>query len=72
MLPALPITAVDATGAGDNLIAGFASELLRCAEVKEALRFGNACGGICTTMLGACTALKNREQVLEEILERNV
>ncbi|MCR4587650.1 MAG: carbohydrate kinase family protein [Lachnospiraceae bacterium] len=63
-LPACNIRAVDATGAGDNLLAGFASELLRGASIEDALEFANACGGICTTAVGAGTALINREQVL--------
>ena len=63
-LPAFDVPAADATGAGDNFLAGFASELLRGADVLEALRFANACGAICTTAVGAGTALKNREQVL--------
>lgn len=66
-VPACEIVAVDATGAGDNLIAGFASEILRGENVTEALKFGNACGAICTTGVGAGTALKNREQVLDMI-----
>ena len=64
-LPILPVQAVDATGAGDNFAAGFASEILRGARQEEALRFASACGAICTTAVGACTALKDREQVLE-------
>ena len=63
-LPACKIHAIDATGAGDNFIAGFASEILRGAANAEALRFANACGAICTTAVGAGTALKSREQVL--------
>ena len=63
-LPALPVRAVDATGAGDNLVAGFVSELLRGAAPEEALRFANACGALCTTAVGAGTALKGRDQVL--------
>lgn len=63
-LPAYVIKAVDATGAGDNFVAGFASELLRGASDAEALRFANACGAICTTAVGAGTALQSREQVL--------
>ncbi len=63
-LPALPIKPVDATGAGDNFIAGFASEILRGSGIAEALHFANACGAICTTAVGAGTALKSREQVL--------
>ena len=69
-LDACSINAVDATGAGDNMIAGFASELLLGVPVEEALVFGNACGAICTTAVGASTALKNREQVVDFIGER--
>lgn len=64
-MPACPVHAVDATGAGDNFAAGFVSEILRGAGREEALRFANACGAICTTAAGAGTALQNREQVLE-------
>jgi len=63
-LPACDIQAVDATGAGDNFVAGFASELLRGAAVEDALRFANACGAICASAVGAGTALRDREQVL--------
>ena len=66
-LPAYDIDAKDATGAGDNFLAGFASELLNGKTVEEALIFGNACGAICTTEVGAGTALKNRAQVEEFI-----
>ena len=41
-LPACEIDAVDATGAGDNFVAGFTSELLRGASPEEAIRFANA------------------------------
>ena len=64
-LPGHRISAVDATGAGDNFVAGFVSEILRGKTDEEALRFANACGAICTTAVGAETALKNREQVLQ-------
>ena len=63
-LPACGIRPVDATGAGDNFVAGFTAEILRGASHAEALRFANACGAICTTAVGASTALKDREQVL--------
>ncbi len=63
-LPACAINAVDATGAGDNFVAGFACEILRGSTDQDALRFANACGAICTTAVGAGTALKSREQVL--------
>ena len=62
-LPAFPIDAVDATGAGDNFLAGFAAEILRGAGPLEALRFAGACGAICTTASGAGTALRDEAQV---------
>ena len=64
-IPALDINAVDATGAGDNFIAGFASEILRGSKTSDALQFANACGAVCCTAAGAGTALKSREQVLQ-------
>ncbi|MBR4165033.1 MAG: carbohydrate kinase family protein [Lachnospiraceae bacterium] len=64
-LPAHRIQAVDATGAGDNFIAGFASEILSGRSCEDALRFAGACGAICSTAAGAGTALRDREQVLE-------
>lgn len=66
-LPACKVHVVDATGAGDNFVAGFATELLRGASLPDALRFANACGAICTTAVGAATALKDREQVVQFI-----
>ena len=65
LLPPCKIQPVDATGAGDNFVAGFASEILRGASNIDALRFANACGAICTTAVGAGTALKSRDQVLQ-------
>lgn len=62
-LPAYAIDAVDATGAGDNFLAGFVSEKLNGADDSAALRFANACGAICTTAVGAGTGLRDRAQV---------
>lgn len=64
-VPAFGIDAVDATGAGDNFIAGFASEIIRGNSIPDALKFATACGAICSTAVGSGTALKSREQVLD-------
>ena len=69
LLPAYDIDAVDATGAGDNFLAGFASEILRGKEDKEALAFANACGAISTTAVGAGTALRGIDQVRKFMAE---
>ena len=71
-IPVCRIDAVDATGAGDNLVAGFATEILRGASPAEALCFANACGAICTTAVGAGTALKDRQQVLDFLKKQNM
>lgn len=62
-LPAFPVNAVDATGAGDNFIAGFIFSVLNGSGVDEALRFANACGAICATAVGASAGLKDAAQV---------
>jgi sugar/nucleoside kinase (ribokinase family) len=64
-LPAFNITAVDATGAGDNFIAGFVSELLRGSSPEDALRFASACGAVCSMAVGAGAGLTDRRQVLD-------
>ncbi|MBQ6439067.1 MAG: carbohydrate kinase family protein [Mogibacterium sp.] len=70
-VPGHKIEAVDATGAGDNFMAGFVSEIIRGSDVRDALEFANACGAICTTAVGTGTALKNREQVLKMLSTQN-
>lgn len=64
-LPAHSIDVIDATGAGDNFIAGFVSEKLKGRSDEQALRFANACGAICTTAIGAGAALRGRDQVMD-------
>ncbi|MCR4749844.1 MAG: carbohydrate kinase family protein [Lachnospiraceae bacterium] len=63
LLPAYDIDAVDATGAGDNFVAGFVTEILNGKDVGKALEFANACGAVCASAVGANTALRNREQI---------
>lgn len=69
-LPAYKIEVVDATGAGDNFMAGLVSELIHGSSIDDALAFAGGCGAICTTAVGTGTALKNREQVLD-LLKNN-
>ena len=68
-LDAFRADTIDATGAGDNFIAGFASEIIRGSDIQSALRFASACGAICTTSMGAGTALRSRSQV-EKFLDQ--
>ena len=68
-LDAFDIDAIDATGAGDSFVAGLASQLINGLDITEAVRFANACGAICTTAVGATTAIKNIDQI-REFLDR--
>ena len=69
-MPAFDIDTVDATGAGDNFLAGFASEIIRGSSIRDALIFASACGAICSTAVGSGTALTGRQQVLDFLEER--
>ncbi len=51
-----PVTAVDATGAGDSLAAGFLCGLGSGMSLDEALRLGVACGTLSTRRLGGVDA----------------
>lgn len=66
--PAYPISAVDATGAGDSFLAGFASRIQLGEPVENALRFANACGALCTSCVGAVGGIQSRAQVEAWIL----
>ena len=66
-MPAFRIDTVDAIGAGDNFLAGFASEIIRGASVRDALTFACACGAICSTAVGSGTSLRDRQQVIDFI-----
>ncbi|MBR0352391.1 MAG: carbohydrate kinase family protein [Oscillospiraceae bacterium] len=62
-LGAFPVNAVDATGAGDNFIAGFISARQRGLGNRDALVFANACGAICASAVGGLAGVKSLEQV---------
>ena len=62
-LGAFPVKAVDATGAGDNFIAGFISARHRGLGNRDALVFANACGAICASAVGGLAGVKSLEQV---------
>ncbi len=69
-MPAFSIDTVDATGAGDNFLAGFASEIIRGSGLRDALSFACACGAICSTAVGSGTALTGRQQVLDFMAQK--
>jgi ribokinase len=64
-LPKLPVSTVDATGAGDAFAAALAVCLAEGASLEEAGTFANAAAALATMALGAQAGLPRREQVLQ-------
>ena len=64
-VPALPVVPVDTTGAGDSFNAGFLHAWLRGFPLREALRYGAACGALSTRAMGGT----GNQAVLSEIEE---
>jgi ribokinase len=62
-VPAVPVDAVDATGAGDAFCGALADALARGASLVEAAEWAVRVAGISTTQRGAQTGMPRREDV---------
>ncbi len=69
-LPAFPVTAVDATAAGDAFVGAFALARARGLDLPTSLRRANAAGALTTTKLGAQPSLP-KEAELELFLAQH-
>jgi len=63
LIPAFSVEPVDTTAAGDSFTAALAVHYLQHGNPAEAVRFGNAAGGLAVTQLGAQPSLPDRDQV---------
>lgn len=61
--PAFPVQPVDTTAAGDAFVGGLAVALGEGKSLAEAMVWGNAAGGLATTVLGAQPSLPRRDAV---------
>lgn len=61
--PAIPVTPVDTTGAGDCFNAGFIKAWLEGRPIAECLRWGNVVGGLSTTARGGTARAVSLEEV---------
>ena len=62
-VPAIPVRAVDTTGAGDCFNAGFLYSYLREAPLELCLQSGSICGGLSTTAVGGSAAAPTAAEV---------
>ncbi len=72
-LPALAVTAVDSTGAGDTFDGAFLSEWLRTGDLETAARYANVAAALSTTGYGAVAPIPDRQTVrarLEQTLQQ--
>ena len=63
--PAIEVSAVDTTGAGDAFNAGLAAALAFGASLEDAVRFAAVTGGLAVTREGVVPALPTRVEVAE-------
>jgi ribokinase len=62
-MPAVPVSLVDATGAGDSFNAAFLFAWRRSSSLREALRFACAAASFTVTAIGARSGMPTLEQV---------
>ena len=68
-IPAIHVSALDTTGAGDAFNAGLAVALARGAPLEVAVQFAVVTGGLAVTKEGVIPSLPHRDQVLEFYLQ---
>ena len=59
---ALPVEALDGTGAGDNYVAGFLSGLLRGFSLYKCSQYGTVCAASCVQQVGAGGGVQTRKE----------
>jgi len=62
-VPALPVTPVDTTGAGDSFDAGFLFRYIQGDTLENCVRYGAVCGALSTTKAGGASAAPTYKEV---------
>jgi sugar/nucleoside kinase (ribokinase family) len=65
LLPAWNAKTIDTTGAGDNFVAGFLTGISEGWDLKKCGLFANAVGALSTQEVGANSAVRNMNQVMD-------
>ena len=63
MAPALPVKAVDTTGAGDCFVGALAAQLAESIPLRQAMGYANAAASICVQRRGAAPSLPSAAEV---------
>jgi len=71
-VPAIRVSAVDTTGAGDAFNAGLAMGLACGASLESAVQLAVVTGGLAVTKEGVIPSLPNREEVIQSYRQRGV
>ena len=71
-VPALRMSAVDSTGAGDAFNAGLAMALACGASLEAAVQFAVVTGGLAVTREGVIPSLPRRDEVLQAYKQRDL
>lgn len=66
-IPAHPVTAVDASGAGDTFDGAFAARLVAGASPVEAARYAAVAAALTTTGYGAVRPIPDRPEILRQL-----
>lgn len=65
MVPAIPMKAVETTGAGDAFNGGLATAIAEGMDIETALRFATCTAAISVTRLGSSPSMPYRHEILE-------
>ncbi len=63
--PAVPVSVMDAVGAGDSFNAGFLHQFLRGSDLVHCLAYGNLCGAFSATGQGGTEAFRDTSKMQE-------
>lgn len=71
-IPAIPVTAVDTTGAGDAFNAGLATALAFGEKLESAVEFAVICGGLAVMKEGVIPSLPKQEEAIKYCESRGI